>query len=249
MNIGFGLRDDTVADYDAYGCALIDYHPEMLYTWLPDMGLRYFRRWPWWYSMVAVNRLEALKAQARGAVSFDAVAYNFETRRSSDQESDNPIDAARVAAHVAHFYHREFLMIPGMRMMLAHPEYYGPMAAVADRWVIQTQGFQRWNVPGAEYAAVVREHMALVRAGNPDIPIWLQISVTPHHRLIDAATWMAYANSVPEADGYAIWDGNDLPPGQWYPPPPRGSGLEGTRPKTLADILKLIRPSWWLAVP
>jgi hypothetical protein len=68
------------------------------------------------------------------------------------------------------------------------------MAALADIWVLQTQRLQV-NPPGSVYRQEVQRVVHQIRAGNPDISIWAQITLPPD-RKPDADEWLAYRRSI-----------------------------------------------------
>jgi hypothetical protein len=143
--------------------------------------------------------LEALQRKAEAAeqrgVPYEALAYGLETSKSTPEEEWlDLIESTETARAIADQHGKLLLMAPGFRLMSQNWEKYGPMAALADIWVLQTQRLQKM-APGSAYRQEVERVVTQIRAGNPDILIWAQITLPPD-RPPSAEEWLAYHDSI-----------------------------------------------------
>lgn len=143
---------------------------------------------------LAVLEQKAARAQEVG-LAYEALAYGLETGKSTPQEEwQDLVGSVERARVVADRYDKLLILGPGFQLMSENEDKYGPMAALADVWMFQTQRLQV-NPPGADYRREVERIIALIRAGNPDISIWVQITLPPD-REPNAAEWLEYRRSI-----------------------------------------------------
>ena len=145
-------------------------------------------------------------------IPYDGIAYDLENwvQTPSTEQSD-PVAASKQAADLAHAHGKSLIMVPGMGFMIKHPQYYSGMAANADVWVIQSQGVQLKYPAGPDYRNFIMDIISKIRAGNSDVPIWVQISVTPGQGApMSVETLMAYRNTIiNDITGTSLFDRND----------------------------------------
>jgi hypothetical protein len=139
-------------------------------------------------------RQRAEEAERRG-VRYEALSYGLETSRTTPEEEwQDLIGSTEKARAIADEYGKLLVMGPGFRLMSENWDKYPEMAALADLWVLQTQRLQV-NPPGSEYRQDVQRVVDQIRAGNPNISIWAQITLPPD-REPDAEEWLAYHSSI-----------------------------------------------------
>jgi hypothetical protein len=143
--------------------------------------------------------LDTLQRKAENAeqrsVPYEALAYGLETSKSTPAEEwQDLLGSTQKARAIADEYGKLLLMAPGFRLMSENWDTYPAMAALADIWILQTQRLQI-HPPGSVYRQEVERVVSQIRAGNPDIIIWAQITLPPD-REPDAEGWMAYHHSI-----------------------------------------------------
>lgn len=157
------------------------------------------------------DQLQRLAARAEElGVAYDALGYGLERGRHTTQEEQaDPLGATERAAEFAERMGKPLVLGPGFQLMQDHWSDYQGMAAFVDVWILQTQRLQV-NPPGPEYRQEVEKVVRELRAGNPDIQIWAQISVTPGRSAIDVGEWLAYRESIIDlVDGVYVMDVSD----------------------------------------
>jgi hypothetical protein len=189
-----GLRTQTVPSVIQYAdhpwlvmCASVDLAEEVY----PGLESR--------FRILAAPSLETLRQKAEEArtrgIPYEALGYGLETSRSTPQEEwQDLVGSTEKARAIADEYGKLLVMGPGLRLMSRNRDQYPAMAALADVWVLQTQRLQL-QPPGAAYREAVQPEIALIRAGNPNIEIWAQITLPPD-REPNADEWLAYRQSI-----------------------------------------------------
>lgn len=159
----------------------------------------------------SLTRLQELSERAEEeGVPYEALAYSLEAGRNTPiEEQRDLVGATRQAAQVAHEHGKLLIMGPGFKLMEANWADYPSMAAYADVWVIQSQRLQV-DPPGPGYRREIERTINQIRAGNPTVSIWVQISVTPGARILSAEEVLAYRESIADlVDGVYIYDSRD----------------------------------------
>jgi hypothetical protein len=186
------------------------------YVMCASVGLAetYFPVLEGWIRVLGAPSLETLRQKAEQAkqrgVPYEALAYGLETSRSTPREEwQDLVGSTEEARAIADEYGKLLVMGPGFRLMSENPEQYPEMAALADMWMLQTQRLQV-DAPGAAYRANVQRVVEQIRAGNPTIAIWAQITLPPD-REPSSEEWLAYRQSIVEVVdgtyiGVYIWD-------------------------------------------
>jgi hypothetical protein len=142
-------------------------------------------------------------------VPYEGIAYDLERgAQTPETEQADPVTASKQAADLAHAHGKTLIMVPGMKLMQQNPQYFNGMAANADGWVIQSQKYQGQFQAGPDYRNTILQVITKIKEGNPNIPIWVQISVTPGVGTpLSVETLLAYRNSViNDITGIAIFD-------------------------------------------
>jgi hypothetical protein len=170
----------------------------------------YFPQLEGWIRVLGAPSLGELAQRAEAAaargVAYEALGYGLETSQGTpDEEWQDVVSSTEKARAIADRYGKLLVMGPGFRLMSQNWEHYPEMAALADVWLLQTQRLQA-NPPGPEYRREVERVVAQIRAGNPDILIWAQITLLPD-RPPDAAEWLAYHQSIADLVGGATYVG------------------------------------------
>jgi hypothetical protein len=144
------------------------------------------------------------------SVPYDALGYGLERGRHTTAEELADLPAStQLGAELATQYGKTLVMGPGFGLMSEHESDYPKMSAFADVWILQSQRLQI-HPPGETYRQEVKRVIDLIRAGNPDIEIWVSISVTPGPTVLSADEWLAYYNSIVDLpDGIFVYDGRD----------------------------------------
>ncbi|NIN93625.1 MAG: hypothetical protein GTO49_01250 [Anaerolineae bacterium] len=174
-------------------------HPDLIMCATVGLTEIYFPQLEGSIRVLAAPSLEALqrkaeKAEQRG-VPYEALAYGLETSKSTPEEEwQDLIGSTEKARALADKYGKLLMMAPGFRLMSGNWEQYPPMAALADIWVLQTQRLQK-QPPGSDYRREVERVVNQIRAGNPDVLIWAQITLLPD-REPNAEEWLAYHHSI-----------------------------------------------------
>jgi hypothetical protein len=189
-----GLRQETVPVLQAYGD-----RPGLVMAASSRLAEQEFAGLEGWIRVLGAPSLDMLAQKAERAaemgLEYEALAYGLETSRSTPEEEwQDLVGSTEQARALADRYGKLLLMGPGFRLMSAHEEMYAPMAALSDIWMFQTQRLQL-NPPGADYRREVERVVGLIRAGNPDIVVWAQITLPPD-REPDAAEWLDYRGSI-----------------------------------------------------
>ncbi len=159
----------------------------------------YFPELEGWIRVLGAPSLEVLEQQAQRAhesgLAYEAVGYGLEAGKSTpDDEWLDIVAATAQARAVADQYGKLLVMGPGLRLMSQNEDKYPAMAALSDIWILQTQRLQIKG-PGALYRQEVERIVNLIRAGNPDIQIWAQITLLPD-REPNAEEWLAWRESI-----------------------------------------------------
>jgi hypothetical protein len=192
--VGTGLRQETVPVLLAY-----EGPPGLVMAASAGLAEAYFDQFEGWIRVLGAPSLEALeqkaqRAQERG-LAYEALAYGLETTATTPEEEwQDMLDATTQARAIADRYDKLLLMGPGFRLMSQNEDMYPAMAALTDIWMLQTQRLQL-SPPGPEYRAEVERIVALIRAGNPGISVWAQITLPPD-RKPDAEEWLAYRAAI-----------------------------------------------------
>lgn len=192
--LGTGLRDET-------GSVLAKYkaNPGLVMSATVQNAETYFPQLEGWIRVIGAPSLAALGQKAARAkdlgLEYEALAYGLETGKSTpDEEWQDLIGSTAKARALADQYGKLLVMGPGFKLMSANEDKYAGMSAMADIWVFQTQQLQK-NPPGEAYRQGVEQVIDLIRAGNPDILIWTQITLPPD-REPDAEEWLAYRQQI-----------------------------------------------------
>lgn len=164
-----------------------------------NLAQQYFPYFEGWVRVLGAPSLSMLQRKAeradREGTQFEALTYGLETGPGTpDEEWQDPVGATQVGRAIADRYGKLLLMGPGFRLMSQNWDKYPPMTALADMWMLQTQQLQV-NPPGPTYRQEVEKVVNHIKAGNPDISIWAQITLPPD-REPDAEEWMAYRESI-----------------------------------------------------
>jgi hypothetical protein len=207
--VGAGLRKDTLDLQLAYQ------GPERFYLcWSSSLAEAYFDQLEGGFSVLvgpSLARLKELAEQAEQAgLPYEALGYNLEARRNTPiTEQTNLVSATQQAADLAHKHGKMLVMLPGFKLMSANWSDYPRMAAYADVWLIQSQRLQV-HPPGLAYRQEVERVIKQIQTGNPDVSIWVQISVTPGKQVLSAEEVLAYRQAIADlADGVFIYDAQD----------------------------------------
>jgi hypothetical protein len=192
--LGTGLRDETSEILVKYKA-----NPGFVMTGTVDSAQTYFSQFEGWIRGIGAPSLDALRQIAARAqelgIPYEALVYGLETGKSTpDEEWQDPIGSTEKARALADQYGKLLVMGPGYQLMSANEDKYASMAALADIWVFQTQRLQK-NPPGDVYRDKVKRVVELIRAGNPSIQIWAQITLPPD-REPDAEEWLAYRQQI-----------------------------------------------------
>lgn len=192
--LGVGLRQQTiplVMDYQDF--------PGFVMTATVGLAGEYYPGLEDWTRTIGAPSLEALENKAQRAeqqeIPYDALSYGLETSESTPVEEWQDIVAATKAARAIADDHGKLLVMgPGFRLMSENEDQYPVLSGLADIWMLQTQRLQV-DPPGEAYRDEVERVVELIRSGNPDIPIWAQITFPPD-RDPDFAEWIAYHDSI-----------------------------------------------------
>ncbi|HSJ55262.1 MAG TPA: hypothetical protein VLC52_16090, partial [Anaerolineae bacterium] len=202
-SVGLGLRRETAASLQKYAdrpgfvmCAtvgLAEIHFPELEGWIRVLGA----------PSLELLRQKAEQAAARG-LPYEGLAYGLETSSATPREEwQDLVGSTEKARAIADEYGKLLVMGPGFRLMSENPERYPEMAALSDMWVLQTQRLQV-DGPGAAYRDSVQRVVDQIRAGNPGIAVWAQITLPPD-REPSAEEWLAYRQSIADlVDGTFI---------------------------------------------
>lgn len=152
-----------------------------------------------WIKVLGAPSLQSLEQKAARAeqsgLPYDGLGYGLETSQTTPEaEWQDLVGSTQKARAMADRYEKMLVMGPGFRLMSKNEDKYPAMAALADLWIFQTQQLQK-NPPGPVYRQEVERIIALIRSGNPSIPIWAQITLPPD-REPDAREWLAYRAEI-----------------------------------------------------
>lgn len=207
--LGVGLRRQTAPILDKYS-----HRPGFVMCATVGLAAEYFPELEGWIRVLGAPSLEALRDKAdeakRRGVPYEGLVYGLETSSSTPREEwQDLVGSTAKARTIADEYDKLLVMGPGFRLMTQNPDRYPEMAALADMWVLQTQRLQL-DPPGAAYRAGVQDIVDQIRAGNPGIEVWAQITLPPD-REPSAEEWLAYRQSIVDlVDGTFIgvytWD-------------------------------------------
>jgi hypothetical protein len=159
----------------------------------------------------SLAQLQQLAERAdQSEVSYDALGYGLEQgRHTTTEELADLVGATQQAADLADKYGKKLVMGPGFKLMSEHWDEYPLMAASADVWILQSQRLQI-HPPGQTYREEVEKVIDQIRTGNPDIEIWVQISVTPGPTTLSVEEWLAYREAIIDlVDGVYVFDARD----------------------------------------
>ncbi|HNS51683.1 MAG TPA: hypothetical protein PKO09_10945 [Anaerolineae bacterium] len=192
--LGTGLRDETGSLLEKYKAS-----PGLVMAATVENAQAYFPQLEGWIRVIGAPSLNALAQKAARAqesgLAYEALAYGLETGKSTpDEEWQDLIGSTVKARALADQYGKLLVMGPGFKLMSANEDKYAGMSALADIWVFQTQQLQK-NPPGETYREGVERVVGLIRGGNPDIPIWTQITLPPD-REPNAKEWLAYRGQI-----------------------------------------------------
>jgi hypothetical protein len=159
----------------------------------------YFPDLEGWIRVLGAPSLDVLEQQSQRAyergLAYEAVGYGLETGESTpDAEWQDIVAATQQARALADRYGKLLVLGPGLRLMSENEDKYPAMAALTDIWILQTQRLQVKG-PGSFYRQEVERIVTLIRAGNPNIQIWAQITLLPD-REPDAEEWLAFRQSI-----------------------------------------------------
>jgi len=214
--IGTGLREETAP-------ILLKYkeHPGMVMSPTTELAAQVFPKLKGWVRVLGSPSLDGLRQKAQKArderIPYEALGYGLETGKSTPElEWHDLVGSTQQARDIAQQFHKLLLMGPGFRLMSQNTDKYAPMSALSELWVFQTQRFQI-DPPGDKYRQNVAAVLKQIRAGNPKIKIWAQITLPPD-REPNAEEWLAYHRCIADlVDGTYVgaytWrtEGEQLP--------------------------------------
>ena len=159
----------------------------------------YFPDLEGWIRVLGAPSLDLLEQRAQRAqqsgLAYEALGYGLEAGKSTPEEEWLDIVAATEQARdVADRYDKLLVMGPGFRLMSENEDKYPAMAALSDIWILQTQRLQILGA-GELYRQEVERIVDLIRAGNPNIQIWAQITLLPD-RDPDAEEWLTWRHAI-----------------------------------------------------
>lgn len=174
-------------------------NPALVMAASDDMAQTYFPQLEGWIRVLGAPSLESLEARAEWAeqigLPYEALGYGLETGKNTpDAEWQDLVSSARQARAVADRYGKLLVMGPGFRLMSQNEDKYAAMAALSHYWILQTQVMQATSLAGA-YPQDVERVVGLIRAGNPDIEVWAQITLLPD-RPPNASEWLAFREAI-----------------------------------------------------
>jgi hypothetical protein len=202
--LGLGLRTETAPLILAY-----QDRPAFVMTGSFAMAARYFPELEGWTRVLGAPSLPTLEQKAERAelegVDYEALAYGLETGPTTPEEEwQDVVASTRSARAVADRYDKLLVMGPGFRLMMQNEDLVPVMGVYSGVWMFQTQSFQKLHPPGADYRREVAEVVDLIRAENPDLSVWAQITLPPD-RAPSADEWLAYRHSIADlVDGVYV---------------------------------------------
>lgn len=208
-NLGIGLRAETIE-------VVLRHKDQISMVMAANSSLaeEYFDQFEGVLRVIGAPSLAEMKQKAERAAAnqtpYEALAYGLETGQSTpDEEWQDLIGSTEKARTLSDEFDKLLVMGPGFKLLSENEDSYGPMGALADIWILQTQQLQK-GPPDSEYRREVERIISLIRAENPDIEIWAQITLPPD-RPPDAEEWLAYHAEIADlVDGTYIgvytWD-------------------------------------------
>lgn len=207
--LGLALRRQTIDILQKYSD-----RPGFVMCATVGLAETYFPELDGWIRVLGAPSLDSLRQKAEEAkqrgVPYEGLAYGLETSSTTPREEwQDLVGSTEKARAIAQEYGKLLVMGPGFRLMSQNPESYTEMAALSDMWVLQTQRLQV-DPPGQIYRSNVQRVVEQIRAGNPGIAVWAQITLPPD-REPSAEEWLAYRQSIVDLmDGTFIgvytWD-------------------------------------------
>jgi hypothetical protein len=211
-SIGLGLREETIE-------VLLANKKQKGVMMAASVALaeQYFPQFDGWFRILGAPSLSTMNNKAARAntndTPYEGIGYGLETSTTTPEEEwRNLITSTQQAGDLADKYAKQLVMGPGLRLLSRNENLIGPMAALADVWLLQTQQLQK-DSPGPEYRIEVERIVSLIRSENPNILIWAQITLPPD-REPDAEEWLEYRGLILDlVDGTYIgvytWDRED----------------------------------------
>ncbi|MGM0492491.1 MAG: hypothetical protein ACQER1_06080 [Armatimonadota bacterium] len=168
----------------------------------------------------------------RGAsIDPDRVIIGYNPERSpgtTTEEMDNLLESVRTAKAMADDFGSPLLVGPGLREMRQHEELYPDLARHSNIWLVQSQSLQmhvsRELKTPEEYRAGVERIVEMLREGNPEISVFVQIvaSGKPDADLFTAEQMVGHIRAIEDlVDAVRIYGGS---------------------PELLNEIIDLLRP-------
>lgn len=208
-NLGIGLRAETIDVILRYKDQL-----SLVMTASSSLSEEYFSQLEGSIRLIGAPSLAELRQKGERAgtshTPYEGLAYGLETGNSTpDEEWQDLVGSTEKAKGLADEFDKLLVMGPGFKLLSENEESYSPMGALADIWMLQTQQLQK-GPPDNEYRREVERIINLIRSQNPDIEIWVQITLPPD-RVPDAKEWLAYRAEIADlVDGTYIgvytWD-------------------------------------------
>lgn len=162
---------------------------------------------------------ETISFVQEGGVRCDYLAYNPEqTEKTPQEELNDLVGSVKRVQETARNYGASVVTGPGMGYMLTREELYPQAASYSDVWLLQSQRFQIDKETGRraspeEYQAQVARIVNLLRQGNPNIKVWVQIIIAPGEReenTFSAEEIVALAKSIEDlVDAVRIYIGSN----------------------------------------
>jgi hypothetical protein len=176
-----------------------DMPPGLISTANSNLGQEFFPHLSSWLRVFSAPSLQIFEQKAARAgeqgIPFDALGYGIEMSKSTPEEEwKDLVGSTEAAKAIAEQFGKLLILAPGFQLMTQNWDDYPRMAALADGWILQTQRLQI-KAPGDEYRNAVHEVLDQIRAGNPEIRIWAQITFLPD-RPPDADEWLSYHHSI-----------------------------------------------------
>lgn len=173
--------------------------------------------------------IEILRA-ARVDPARVIIGYNPERAPGTTaQELDDLLESVQRARDMAHAYGSPLLVGPGLREMQQREELYPDLARHCEIWLIQSQRLQmepatRQVATPAEYRAGIERIVDLLRRGNPEIRVFVQVLASGRRdeTLFTAEQVVAYARAI-----------EDLV---------QAVRIYGGSPQLLEDVINQLRP-------
>ena len=149
---------------------------------------------------------ETIEMLQANSIEPERVIIGYNPERSpgtTTEEMDNLVGSVQRAKEMAHSFGSPLLVGPGMREMLQQEHLYPELARHSDMWLIQSQRFQldqftRRVSPPEEYRASIERVVEMLREGNPEIRVFVQILASGRRDepLFSAEEVAAYALAI-----------------------------------------------------